>query len=775
MKEKASLWINLHRRDRSGRWPARLMLWAVISSFVIGLVGFAQPLDDLMRDLRNGMRRQAASGDIVIVAIDDTSLEQMAKWPWPRRYHAAIINNLKAHGAERIFLDIDFSSESNPVDDGAFEAALKAHQPPVTLPVHHIEEITTGRKVDLLPIELFKAHVDLATINYEFGFMGFARRLSYNDEIAGNLYPSFASKLARVSGAPGEKFTIDYSINPRTIPVVRAVDVFENRIDPAVVAGKTVILGATSFQLRDLFLSPSYGFLPGVYLHAMGAETLKSGVPIHVGWLLPFLFALLLATVISVIKDARVAIGALLAASVALPVIPLQFEQRLIFVDIMPALILLLIVGCSFGWTSFRNLQRFRGSTNSLSGLPNLNALRHETVGQDAPLVVLEVQNFAEVTSALSHQAEETLIKQIAHRLGIVFPFSKLYQNDEGIFAWFVDPMPVEDLGSRLDTLHHLFRTPLTAGHNQVDLTLGLGVEIGSERVIANRLGSARVAAEEALRSGLRWKQYDPAKLQDAGWKLSLLGQLDSAIDSGGLFVEFQPKLEIASHRIIGAEALVRWNHPEKGLINPLEFILAAEQGGRIGKLTDYVLRRSIEAAVKLNTSGKPFGMAVNMSARLLNEAGLAASISTLLAEYGLPGTYLTLEITETAALAGSGSDMKALSELRDMGVQISIDDYGTGLSTLDYLKRIPATEIKIDRSFVQSIDRNHSDRVMVLSTIRLAHSLGQKVVAEGVERQETLDQLAVMGCDIAQGFYIGRPMSLEALGSMLAARRKAA
>jgi diguanylate cyclase len=774
MKEKASLWINLHRRDRSGRWPARLMLWAIFWSFLVGLIGLAQPADDLLRDLRDRMRQQSASGDIVIIAIDDTSLQEMAKWPWPRSYHATIINKLDELGAERIFFDVDFSSETNALDDGALAQALREQTTPVTLPVHHVEEITSGKRFDLFPINKLRPNVDLATINYEFGFMGLVRQLKYGEWLGGDYYPSFASKLAKEIGTSGGNFLLDYSIDPDTIPVIRAVDVYEGRVSPDLVLGKTAIVGATSHQLRDLFLSPRYGYLPGVYLHVLGAETLKSGVPNHIGWILPFGLVLGLAVGIAFIRDARVSILAIVLAVMALPFIPLEFERRLILFDIMPAMILLLILGGAFVWTVFRNVQRFRGSTNSLSGLPNLNALRHEAAGQERPLVVLEVQNFAEVAATLGAEAEGTLIKQIAHRIGVIFPASKLYQNDEGIFAWFAEPAQ-DILGEQLESLHHLFRTPVTAGKSQIDLTVACGVETGSDRVIANRLGSARVAAEEALRDGLKWKRYDPAKLEDAGWKLSLLSQLDAAIDSGRIFVEFQPKLEIATGSIMGAEALVRWDHPEKGLINPMEFILAAEQGGRIGKLTDYVLSQSIQAAATTNARGTPFSIAVNLSARLLNETGLTESISRLLAKFGLAGSCLTLEITETAALAGSGSDMKALCELRDMGVQISIDDYGTGLSTLDYLKRIPATEIKIDKSFIQSIDRSHSDRVMVLSTIRLAHSLGQKVVAEGVERQETLDQLTIMGCDMAQGYFIGRPMSFTALEEMMEARRKAA
>jgi EAL domain-containing protein (putative c-di-GMP-specific phosphodiesterase class I) len=251
---------------------------------------------------------------------------------------------------------------------------------------------------------------------------------------------------------------------------------------------------------------------------------------------------------------------------------------------------------------------------------------------------------------------------------------------------------------------------------------------------------------------------------------LSLLSQLDEAVDKGEVWVAYQPKLDLATGQIVGAEALARWTHPEKGPIAASEFIAAAEQHDRIAKLTDFVLNQAIGATAALNRRFSGIGVAVNLSARLLSDKGFTLRLGAMLARHKFPARLLTLELTETAELASSGSAMGMLAALRDLGVTISIDDYGTGLSTLDYLKKIPATEIKIDQSFVRGMLDNRSDRLMVQSTIGLAHELGRRVVAEGVERTEILDALTEMRCDVAQGYVIGRPMSLEALSKRIAA-----
>ena len=356
-------------------------------------------------------------------------------------------------------------------------------------------------------------------------------------------------------------------------------------------------------------------------------------------------------------------------------------------------------------------------------------------------------------------------------RLNVGSPRRVLYQGDSGIFAWFEEQR--QFIGNHLEALYSLFRNPARVSGLSLDLSIAFGVEIGSGRSLANRLASALVAADEAAHDGLKWKYHDPELLENASWKLSMLSQLDEAIDRGEVWVAYQPKIDIATRRIIGAEALARWTHPEKGPIAASEFVAAAEQHNRIGKLTDFVLDKAVAAAAQINKRSPDFNVAVNLSARLLTDKGFTLRLSALLARHGLAPNRLTLELTETAALVDSGEGLDMINRLRDLGVNISIDDYGTGQSTLDYLKKIPANEIKIDQSFVKGIVDNRSDRLMVQSTISLAHSLERKVVAEGVEHRDILEVLVELNCDIAQGFAVGRPMSLEGLAKRVSSGRR--
>jgi EAL domain-containing protein (putative c-di-GMP-specific phosphodiesterase class I)/CHASE2 domain-containing sensor protein len=743
--------------------PWKLLLWTAIAGLVFGLIGFGEIAEDWLRVARNSFHKHAASRDIVLIDIDDSSLEQVGRWPWPRSYYAGLTDRLSQAGAKRIFFDIKFEGATNPRDDRLFSAALLRSRP--TFLAVRARSGLTGAPTEFRPYSAFANAAQLASISFRYNYQGAVWRIPYWATYAGKTIPTFSAKLANRTGT-GE-FPVDYSIEPNTVPRISAADVLKGRFDPRTVAGKDVVIGITSESGGDLYFIPGTGRMGGALVHILGAETLKNGHPVDLGWASCLLVALGLAAWAAYQRrpsQQHVVFG---GTAALLIVGPIFAEAHLYFIDVTPALFAVLTAWGILAWRRFR----LRGLVNPVSNLPNLNALRSHKGGRDQAIIAARVLNYEEIVATLSSDRERQLVDQIVSRLKVGESSRTLYQGDAGIFAWFEDPMA--PFASHLDALYSLFRNPARMGKRSADIAIAFGVEIGSGRSLTSRLASALVAADEAAHDGLKWKYHDPDTLQDASWRLSMLSQLDEAIDRGEVWVAYQPKLDIAARRITGAEALARWTHPEKGPIAASEFVGAAEQHDRIGKLTDFVLEKAVTAAAQINKRGADFNIAVNLSARLLSDKGFTLRLSALLARHGLSPRHLTLELTETAAVTGSGEGLEMIARLRDLGVSISIDDYGTGLSTLEYLKKIPASEIKIDQSFVRGMVDNRSDRLMVQSTIGLAHSLDRKVVAEGVEEQNILDLLSEMGCDIAQGFAIGRPMSLDTLTKRVTSQRK--
>ena len=756
-------WLRRKDRERKAERPKRILGWALALGLLFGLVGAGEYPEDRLRVIRNHLNERPVSGDIVLVGIDEKSLREVGRWPWPRTRYADLIEAIDAAGPKQQVHDILLSERTDGVQDRRLANALSNSQN-VTLAYLPRTGARDGKVEDVKPLPEFGRHARMATIGLWYNYANEAWLLPRAYRNGSTFIPSVASTLSEAKNTSDETFRVNYAFAPRTVNVVSAADIISGRTKPSLLTGKTVIVGTTTERLGDQFMIPGWGKASGVYIHILGAETLKAGDPVDLGWLPAFMLAALLAS-LAMKRSGQWQVAALSTGVISLLAAPLLLERMQIFADVTAGLFVLFWLGSGL----MLQMAKRRGLTNAVSGLPNFVAFRKASNEGDRPLVVARVINYPHIVSTLSLANERSLIEQIVARLKVGSEVATVYQGDEGIFAWTVPSGTA--IGHHVEALAALFRSPAKIEGRPFDIAISFGVEIGSGRSLTNRLNSALVAADEASAEGLRWKYHDPERLKDAEWRLSLLSQLDEAIDNGQVWVAYQPQLDLRTHRLRGAEALARWTHPEKGPISPNEFIAAAEQNDRIEKLTMYVLDKAVEAAARINAEHGPFEMAVNLSARMLGDKTLPSRVRKILDRHGLNPALLTLELTETAALA-SGADTGPLFGLRDLGVKVSIDDYGTGLSTLEYLKKVPASEIKIDQSFVKSMRDHRSDLVMVQSTIALAHSLGRTVVAEGVESRELLDMLVAMKCEVAQGFIVGRPSSLKDLTKRLASDR---
>jgi EAL domain-containing protein (putative c-di-GMP-specific phosphodiesterase class I) len=250
-----------------------------------------------------------------------------------------------------------------------------------------------------------------------------------------------------------------------------------------------------------------------------------------------------------------------------------------------------------------------------------------------------------------------------------------------------------------------------------------------------------------------------------------MLTDLRAAIHGEEIQIHFQPKLDLATNRVSGVEALARWHHPTRGWVPPVDFIKVAEESGLIRSLTDHVIGAAVEALARVHAGGHALGLAVNLSTQDLFDELLGDRIERRLDQFGIAADQLTFEITEGSLLVDGPRTRSTIDRLHRIWVRLSIDDFGTGYSSLSYLRKLPVTELKIDRSFVTDLLTEQQDEVIVRSTIDLGHNLGMTVVAEGAESRAVVEQLRTMGCDVVQGFGIARPMPLGALEQWLADR----
>jgi EAL domain-containing protein (putative c-di-GMP-specific phosphodiesterase class I) len=310
-----------------------------------------------------------------------------------------------------------------------------------------------------------------------------------------------------------------------------------------------------------------------------------------------------------------------------------------------------------------------------------------------------------------------------------------------------------------------------------VQLEASIGVAIcpdhGSD--VTALVRRADVAMYEAKREQGRVRVYDATRDPYSPARLERLAELRTAMSQDELVLHYQPKVSVDCGAVTGVEALVRWEHPRHGLLGPAEFLPLAERTGLMGDLTRWVIDAALAQARTWHEAGIEVPIAINLAAANVLDAGLPDHVAERLAHWGVPGERLTCELSEHTVMADPRRAHEVLDRLRALGIRLSLDDFGTGHSSLSYLKRLPLDEVKIDRAFVSGIVADVSDLLIVRSTIDLARSLGLEVVAEGVECEDVLDHLRTLRCHEAQGFHLSRPLPADALVDWLARWRPAA
>lgn len=406
-----------------------------------------------------------------------------------------------------------------------------------------------------------------------------------------------------------------------------------------------------------------------------------------------------------------------------------------------------------------------------LTGLPNRSLLMeglHSAMAtaqqyhRTLALLHLEVGHFHEINKVLGYSSGDKLLMELCRRL------AQLVQEDETLArvgeAEFALLLPYADSDKAIQVAQRLvtaLRKPVEVSGLTLDARVGIGIAMfpthATDADALIRCANAAVHQAKPTRGG--YAVYTGGQEKEHTRRLSLMGDLHRAIEHDQLRLYCQPKADITSRCVCGAEALVRWQHPLKGMISPSEFIPLAEQAGTITPLTNWMLEAAFRQSYLWHEAGLSWPLAVNLSALDLYNPGLVENIRRLFATWGIAPELIQFELTESALMVDPAGALDTLTRLKQLGVQLSIDDFGTGQSGLYYLQKLPVDAVKIDQSFVIPMAESDDSSVIVRSTIELSHNLGLKVVAEGVENQSIWDRLAVLGCDVAQGYFISMPM----------------
>ena len=895
------------------RWPAST---ALALCAALALSGLLDPFEWSLLDLRASLSSHVVQSDLTLVEIDPKSLHELNTWPWPRSYHARLLDSLRAAGARRIFVDIDFSSTSDPEEDRQLAESLGAFQPDtILLPVFQQIFSASVRPQQVIltqPAALFRAQVRLASITLHPEGDGLVRRIPLT-AIDNNPHAApVALQLNQPAAAPVNELYINYAIDPESFPRLSYADVLSGNFPHKLIENRQVIIGATALELGDRVAVPIHQAISGPVFQALAYQSLREGPlrPVSIFMTLPLmaLLAFLIARPLAVLdwrKGLLVigAIGLLLSAGSVF-----AYSKLSLIFSLAPFLVLLVV---TYSFTVFSKLDQqavrliLQGLAvrrkdalmanivhNSIEGIVAFNAdgairdinpaacsmfglTRTDAENRKFVTLVPELQSTTQLIYTLNPETNSACVQETSavHSDGRGFPIeiavSRLSFKGEELYTAFI--RNISELNAQQAALRHqathdaltglanrfLLQEQLeqhtrkgnqtgnlnailmldldrfkeindTLGHHIGDLVLEevacrLATAVGNSNMLARFGGDefailvcgcgareeivavatrlldslkppidvngmrlviggsvgialypqnghtpgtlmqcADVAMYLAKRTQSGYALYDEKLDQNSMQRLTISSDLRAAIESDQLRLFYQPQVDLTTGSVVCIEALLRWHHPKFGVISPTDVMEVAEGTELIKPLTIWTLRTALTDLADLRHKGYLLDVAVNLSARLLHDPTLPQILQHCLDELCIPPEWLILEITESAIISDPEHALLVTQQIVAMGIRLSIDDFGTGYSSLAYLKHLPACELKIDKSFVIDMLGSESDTMIVRSTIDLAHNFGMHVVAEGIENEQVWRRLKQMDCDIAQGYWIARPMLLS-------------
>ena len=735
--------------------------WAALISMVMAITQFLQPLDMAIWLLQARMAEQPVSGDIVFVELESGASDP--DLPAKRRNLAELLTDLRQSGAERVFIDVLFDEASEPLADAALERSAAAWGQNLAF-VNRVDIGLGGKEGETSSIRRLSRHNAVVVAPHSSTWPDVSFELTSGYRGTGGMQQSLAGALADRPPST-HPFPVSYAFTRSSVPSFTQNAFFSasEQQRRAMVEGKRVVLstamGATANDLRV----PSQRAAPPSYVSIYAAETLRQGG-------VPFAPA----------SKIIVAIGLVLALSSMMRADWLRLSGYVAVICILTFMVFgahivgwrseaapaVILVAIYLAMRLRKQWQDRAANRDPDTGLPTLRGLAQRLenrAGLQGHVVVARVHGYENILKTLDQGQRATYVSKLCERVKIGDAKLAIYVDGQHL-AWLTEQQDSAKLVDHLEGLRAIFAAPVQVEQHSIDV----GITFGAASIETDNrercLAAALAASQETTEA------FEPVKIasrdhgSDTLWDLSLRARIDAAMEAGEVFCVYQPKFDLVANKVVGVEALVRWDDPERGFIPPLHFVMQCEKAGRIEYLTRYVLQSACAAASMLHFRGHRLTMSVNISATLLSDMRIVGIVRNVLQATNFDPHYLVLEITETSRIRDLKVARTVMKALKALGTSLSMDDFGVGAANFEALQALPFDEIKIDRQFVSHAVASAKSRAIAASIVGLGSNAKIKVVAEGAETESDLRMLAEIGCRLVQGYAFARPMPLTNL-----------
>ncbi len=734
---------------------------AGLVTLVLSVAMILDPIDQFGWLIQSNLANRDPSGEIVYVGVDQDIADPLH--PQRRRELARLITRLERAGAKELFFNLRIERPSeDPAADRQLNSAMRKFGDRAIVSVRNGADLI-GDPEAFPSVNTITDGLQSAVAQADYGYLGFTWSMPYASLVNGQMLPSLPAKMAGAEIEQDTSFPVSY--------------IFD--VDDITSFSSTALMQQTELSLKKKFsdkkilLGPSWGKdtqitnIPGhrnvasSFITIMAAETLKADLLITFDPWFGFAttFILLLVLVCIRMKKARRHLG---YVTIIIALLGLFLFGTVMGARISIGSSVFILIAYAAARLRVKWQQKF-ALVDSLTQLPTFRALLRDLAEPDErlPLIIAEIHGFQAVLQALPPPRHKDYILRLVERLALTENEKVIYANDGRHFAWLSTDTEAEAIREHLEGLRSLFSQPLVLDGTKLDVGITFGVEVSDHPSPSVRIATAMNAVERTSEAH-EFIIFDGADMRPADlWDLSLCARIDAALERDEIFVVYQPQINLANERIVGLEALVRWEDPEKGAISPAYFVEQCEKAGRMDHLTRHVLDRALADLAFLATVGIDIRVSVNISATLLSGSSVIDMAQAAAEKHKVATNRVCLEITETAKIPNMDRTLLILEQLSSLGFRLALDDFGVGEANIENLYRLPFDEMKIDKLFTRDLTVQ-KNRAILQSLVGLGNEAGIDVVAEGIESRQTLQFLNQIGCPLGQGYYLSYPMRLK-------------
>ena len=733
----------------------KILLLAVACG-VLGASSFFQPLSLALYSLQTKAAVKAVSGDIVVVGIDSPSINEVGRWPWPRDKQAELLRKIDSYNPAAIYVDVGYQGKTDKAADDALRNTLEN----LNAPTKVIALVSGTNEESAQTIFSNKSavgsveHVSAQT-PYLFGFVW---RLPTSVQTERGRIPTAAASIAKFREQKPSYFSIDYTYDPNTVPVYSAKDIFNQSLKKKDLQGKIVLLGSTDPTQQDIHSLPGWGDQPGVLVHALGAETLKDGLPINWGWLFFFAAALVICGFQLTQFGFRFSKFISWASIFAISVSSTWLTTVNIGNDPVAALLLVGSVGIL---VSSQKAALIRSQRYAETGLLDMAGYMVEEVVSNAVFIGATLVRAQTRLGYVRQEDGMAIMKEVGHRLSTVIDEQQITHNDDQQFLWEMPSIPTQKLADHLEGLRQLFAEPILINSRKIDIDIHFGVDRNVNKNIKSRMESALAASVEASQSQSTFTIATTIEFESL-LQSQFNSEFETAINNGDIELTLEAQENLRNGEVNSAAASLRWTHPAYGQINTGKLFEIARSTGNLKIMGKYVCKQTIMAAGQLVGSAPGFNISVKVATEIILIQGFGSEMLQLTLEAQCLPSNITFEVVDLHDYKYSEAAHKAVRDLQILGFRIGIGNFGTTDADIEFFKKFQPDEIFLAKSFSAELLGSTSNEIFALGALRIAKANHVVTIADGIDDRDVLAALRRHGCDRGRGKILSIPLDLN-------------